>query len=86
MACSKKSKEKIQENKKTLKKGLHGPMIMDGGEGKKLKFFVLLRILNISKKKEKITKSEKMKEIAHMCLRLGLSKAAKRNGGSLQCV
>ena len=33
----KKSKEKIQENKKAVKKGLHGPMIMDGGEGKKLK-------------------------------------------------
>ena len=30
-------KEKIQENKKTVKKGLHRPMILDGGEGKKLK-------------------------------------------------
>ena len=46
----KKPKEKIQENKKTVKKGLHRPMIMDGGEGKNLKTVVLLRILNISKK------------------------------------
>ena len=45
-----KPKEKIQENKKTLKKGVHRPMIMDGGEGKKLKISVMLRILNISKK------------------------------------
>ena len=34
----KKPKEKIQENKKTMKKGLHRPRIMDGGEGKKLFF------------------------------------------------
>ena len=33
----KKPKDKIQENKKTVKKGLHGPMIIYGGEGKKLK-------------------------------------------------
>ena len=33
----KKLKEKIQENQKTVKKGLHRQMIMDGGEGKKLK-------------------------------------------------
>ena len=33
----KKSKEKIQENKKRVEKGLHIPMIMDGGEGKTLK-------------------------------------------------
>ena len=30
-------KEKIQENHKTIKKGLHIQMIMDGGEGKELK-------------------------------------------------
>ena len=33
----KKLKEKIQENQKTVKKGLHGQMIMYGEEGKKLK-------------------------------------------------
>ena len=32
-----KLKEKIHENKKTVKKGIHIPMIMDGGEGNKLK-------------------------------------------------
>ena len=32
-----KQKEKIQENNKTVKEGLHGPMIMAGVEGKKLK-------------------------------------------------
>ena len=30
-----KSKDNIQENKNTAKKGLHRPMIMDGGKGKK---------------------------------------------------
>ena len=30
-------KYKIEENQKTVKKGLHRQMIMDGGEGKKLK-------------------------------------------------
>ena len=30
-------KDKIQENQKTVKKSLHRQMIMDGGEGKKLK-------------------------------------------------
>ena len=33
----KKSKYNIQENKNTVKKGLHIPMIIDGGEGKKFK-------------------------------------------------
>ena len=32
-----KSEYKIQGNKKSLKKGLHIPMVMDGGEGKRLK-------------------------------------------------
>ena len=76
-----KSKENIQENDKTVKKGLHRQMIMDGSEGKKLKNVVLLRILNTSKKYEKITESERMKEIAHLCLRLGRRKAVRRNGG-----
>ena len=61
-------------------------MIMDGGKGRKLKHCCVVENIEHQRKKEKITKSEKMKEIAHMCLRLGLSKAAKRNGGSLQCV
>ena len=32
-----KSEEKIQENRKRVKRGIHRPMLMDGGEGKKLK-------------------------------------------------
>ena len=48
-----KSEEKIQENKKRVKNGLHRPMVMDGGEGMKLTLCVLLRILNISKKERK---------------------------------
>ena len=47
-----KPEETIQVNKKRVRRGLHIPMVMDGGEGKKLKFFVLLRILNIRKKRE----------------------------------
>ena len=34
---------------KTLKKGIHRQMRMDGGEGKMLKTVVLLRILNLRK-------------------------------------
>ena len=37
-----KSKDKIQENKKTVKKGLHRPMIMGGGEGKKFKKYCVV--------------------------------------------
>ena len=33
--------------------GLHRPMLMDGGKDKKLKNVVLLRILSISRGKEK---------------------------------
>ena len=64
-----------------MRRGIHIPMIMDGGEGKKLKNVVLLRILNISGKKEKITELQKMKDFAHLCLRLGRSKALRRKGG-----
>ena len=45
----KKLKEKIEENQKTVKKGIQRQMIMDGGEGKKFKTVVLLRILNLRK-------------------------------------
>ena len=36
-ACANKIKREIQENKRTVKRGVHRPMIMDGVEGKKLK-------------------------------------------------
>ena len=49
-------KEKIQENQKTVKKGLQRKMIMDGGEGKKLKIVVLLRILNLRNNSENVMK------------------------------
>ena len=39
----------MEEIQKTVKKGLQRQMIMDGGEGKKLKIVVLLRILNLRK-------------------------------------
>ena len=32
-----KSEDKIQENNKRVKKGIHRPIVMDGGEGKMLK-------------------------------------------------
>ena len=41
---------------------------------------VLLRVFNISRGKEKMTELEIMKEIAHLCIILGKSKALKRNG------
>ena len=45
-----------------------------------LKMVVLLRILNFRKNEENVMKSERMKTIAYLCLRLGRSKAV-RNGG-----
>ena len=36
-ACAKIFKKKIEENQRTVKKGLQRQMILDGGEGKKLK-------------------------------------------------
>ena len=52
-------KEKIQENQKTVKKGLHIPTIMDGGEGKKLKKCCVVE--NIEHQ-QKIRESEKVRE------------------------
>ena len=54
----KKLKDRIRENQKTVKKGLHGKIIMDGGEDNKFKKVVLLRILNISKKNDEIRENE----------------------------
>ena len=48
-ACAKKVKYKIEENQKTVKRGLKSQMVMDRGEGKKLKNVVLLRLLNFGK-------------------------------------
>ena len=56
-------------------------MAMDVGKGKKLKNVVLLRILNISGGKEKITVFQSMKEFYHPCLRLDYSKVLRRKGG-----
>ena len=79
--CQKKLKNKIQENMNTVKTGLHRPMIMDGGEGKKLKTCCVVENIEHQQKKEKTTKSERTKEIAHLCIRLGRSKSVRRNGG-----
>ena len=43
-------KEKIQENQKTVEKGLHRQMIMDGGEGKKLKKLCVVENIEPQKK------------------------------------
>ena len=58
LACAKKLKKKIQENQKTVKKGLHRPMIMDGGEGKKFKNCCVVE--NIEHQK-KIIESDKIR-------------------------
>ena len=46
-----KSEETIQENKKRAKRGLHIPMVMDGGKCKKLKKCV---VEDIEHQREKI--------------------------------
>ena len=46
----KKLKEKIQENQNTVKKVLHGKMIMDGGEGKKFKNCCVIENIEPQKK------------------------------------
>ena len=52
-------KEKIQENQKTVKKGLHGPMIMDGGEGKKLKHCC---VVDNIENQQKIRENDKIRD------------------------
>ena len=37
VGLKKKTEDKMQVNKKRVIRGLHRPMVMDGGEGKKLK-------------------------------------------------
>ena len=62
-------------------------MLMDGGEGKMFKKNVLLRILSIRRGKEKkMTEQQRMKEFAHLCIKLDQSKLLRRKGGSLPCV
>ena len=48
--CPKKSKRNKNKNKKTVKKGLHRKMIMDRGEGKKLKKCCVLENIEPQKK------------------------------------
>ena len=55
-------KDKIQENQRTLKKCLHRPMIMDGGEGKKLKKDCVVENIEQQKNLEKVMKSEIMRK------------------------
>ena len=43
-------KEKIEENQKTVKKGLQTQMIMDGGEGKKLNYVCVVENIKPSLK------------------------------------
>ena len=82
----KKLKEKIQENQKTVKKGLHGQMIMYGEEGKNIKIVVLLKILNHIHFLENVMKSEKMKKSAHLCLRLGQIRELGNGGIAPMCL
>ena len=51
VACANKIKGENAGNKKTVKKGLRIPMILDGGKGKTFTTFVLLRIFNIRREK-----------------------------------
>ena len=46
-ACAKKIKRENTRKSEDSKNGLHRQMIMNGGQGKKLKIVVLLRILNL---------------------------------------
>ena len=54
----KKFKEKIPENKKTIKRCLHRPMIMDGGEDRKLKNCVVENIEH----QQKIEESDEIRD------------------------
>ena len=77
-----KPEDKIQVHKKRVRRGLHIPMVIDGGKVKKLKFFVLLRILRISGgETQKMTELKRMKDFYHRCLRQDRSKALRRKGG-----
>ena len=59
VACTKTLKEKIQENQKTVKKGLHRPMIVDGGGGKKLKNCC---VVDNIEHRQKIRESDEIRE------------------------
>ena len=56
---TKKLKEKIQENQKAVKKGLHRQIIMYGGEGRKLKNCCVVE--NIEPQ-QKLRESDEMKD------------------------
>ena len=71
----KKLKEKIEENQKTLKKGLQRQMIMDGGESKKFKKNCVVENIEPQKKLRECDEINILKKSGHLCLRLGQSKA-----------
>ena len=54
-----------------MKKGLNRPMVMDGGKINKLKECCVVEDIEHHRKKEKMTELERMKEIDHLCVRLG---------------
>ena len=66
-----KSEDKIHENKKSVNKGIRRPMITDGGRGKKFKKYFFVEDIEHQQKKEKMTELQRMKELAHLCLRIG---------------
>ena len=78
---AKKLKEKIQENQKTVKKSIHRQMIMDGGEGKKLKKCCVVENIEPHQKSRESDEIRENEEIVHLCIILGWSKAVRKNGG-----
>ena len=61
-ACAKKLKDKIEQNHKTVKKGLQRQMIMDVGEGKRFKNICVVQNIELQKQLkecDEIKKNEK---------------------------
>ena len=54
-----------------VRRGLHIPMVMYVGEGNMLKNCCVVKDIEHQEKKEKITELQRMKEFAHLFLRLG---------------
>ena len=82
----KKIKYKIEENQKTVKKGLQRQMIMYGGGGKKLKNYCVVENIEHHKKLRECDEIKDNEKSAHLCLRLRQSKAVTNGGIAPMCL
>ena len=82
-----KLEDKIQMHAKRARRGLHRPMLMDGGEGKMLKNCVVKDIEHQQEKREKNDGTIEDEGVLSPMSKTGSNQGIEeKGGGSLKCV